>query len=266
MSIDTLTDMVRNHKIHAYTLDTNVVEHHGFRFKSLPLSAVTEYGELNFLLTDVVCKEIQRHYLEPTRQRIQQAISVLKKHSGQTNELTAPVGLLGNIDFGKILPLHCSEFFSRASDILTATDHVDIDQVLTNYFEIKPPFAEGNKKTEFPDAIALSTLENWAKEESKTVLVVTADKGWVEFCKESSCLYSFEGIAKHADTSNKKVLELALSILQSLRVDDYEHLMQFKTLLKDHEELREPKVSVKVKTIEAQSGRELSAATAVTRH
>lgn len=43
------------------------------------------------------------------------------------------------------------------------------------YFARKPPFGDGKKKAEFPDAFTLSLLSEWGKAESKTVLVASSD-------------------------------------------------------------------------------------------
>ena len=52
------------------------------------------------------------------------------------------------------------------------------------YFSPETPFEEG-KKHEFPDAIALITLEDWAKTNGKNLLAITRDKGWIAFCEKS---------------------------------------------------------------------------------
>ena len=60
---------------------------------------------------------------------------------------------------------------------------------LKGYFETKPPFEEKkDKKSEFPDAIALSSLENYAKEKGIRILIVSEDNGWEAFSNGSQHL------------------------------------------------------------------------------
>ena len=55
--------------------------------------------------------------------------------------------------------------------------------MLDGYFGLKPPFEE-KKKSEFPDAIALNALRNYASSTRQRLLVVSKDKGWHAFCAQ----------------------------------------------------------------------------------
>ena len=49
-----------------------------------------------------------------------------------------------------------------------------------------PPFEEPDKKKhEFPDAIALLSLEEWAEVNKTRILAVSCDRGWAAFAAES---------------------------------------------------------------------------------
>ena len=70
--------------------------------------------------------------------------------------------------------------------IVPANSNIDISELVDRYFYSRPPFAEsGQKKNEFPDAIALMTLEGWAKQNNKKIIAVSIDKDWHEFGKKS---------------------------------------------------------------------------------
>jgi predicted nucleic acid-binding protein len=58
---------------------------------------------------------------------------------------------------------------------------IDIDndstgKIFLDYFERNPPFSEGKKKSEFPDAFVLNSLENWCKKFKKTTYIIADDK------------------------------------------------------------------------------------------
>jgi hypothetical protein len=86
---------------------------------------------------------------------------------------------------------------SRIEDFLAATGAVvamtrdanALEEVLTRYFDTKPPFAKKeSKRHEFPDAFALLTLENWAAANSTLVLVVSHDNDWNTYIEASDRL------------------------------------------------------------------------------
>lgn len=75
---------------------------------------------------------------------------------------------------------------NTGAEIIPASGHVELDDVIKKYFNSEPPFSEsGKKKSEFPDAIALMSLETWAKENHIKLLAVSDDKDWETFGRKS---------------------------------------------------------------------------------
>jgi PIN domain len=71
-----------------------------------------------------------------------------------------------------------------------------ISDLIQKYFQAKPPFSEtGKKKNEFPDAIALMSLETWANKNQTKIIVVTSDNDWKNFCKSSERLLAIDDFA-----------------------------------------------------------------------
>ncbi|MGB3465576.1 MAG: PIN domain-containing protein [Cyclobacteriaceae bacterium] len=52
----------------------------------------------------------------------------------------------------------------------------DVKEVLEDYFSIKPPFKEGLKKSEFPDALSLNTIKKWSTQTSNSTIHLSNDK------------------------------------------------------------------------------------------
>jgi hypothetical protein len=90
-----------------------------------------------------------------------------------------------------------SDFITRCdAQLIEAQTTLDIPELLMRYFNVQPPFESStDKKSEFPDAIALLSLQAWAKEEGIAVLFVTKDKGCKSFCKGSDQLYSVDTLS-----------------------------------------------------------------------
>ena len=75
---------------------------------------------------------------------------------------------------------------STGALVLETGDYVSVSDLLKKYFANEPPFAEsGKKKHEFPDAIVLMAVEEWANENDTSVLAIAKDDDWEEYCKQS---------------------------------------------------------------------------------
>ncbi len=80
--------------------------------------------------------------------------------------------------------------------IIEAQDHVKIHDLIQMYFNSEAPFqATGKKKCEFPDAIALMSLEALAKNSETKILVVSSDNDWKNFCQKSENLEIIDNLA-----------------------------------------------------------------------
>jgi hypothetical protein len=86
------------------------------------------------------------------------------------------------------------------------------------YFETKAPF-EGakDKKSEFPDAIALISLENWAEENGLNLIAVSADKGWKAFSDNSTRIKVIDNLP--AAMAIFQPHNQVRSIIEHIRVD-----------------------------------------------
>ena len=51
----------------------------------------------------------------------------------------------------------------------------DLNTIIDDYFESRPPFGAGRKKSEFPDAIVISMLSAWCKTTKQSVYIVSED-------------------------------------------------------------------------------------------
>lgn len=61
-------------------------------------------------------------------------------------------------------------------EIIKPNKEFDISQILDNYFKNNPPFSNGNKKHEFPDAISFKIAEDYLKSKNQTGVYLTVDK------------------------------------------------------------------------------------------
>ncbi len=76
--------------------------------------------------------------------------------------------------------------YETGAEPLDCGEYVTVSVLLKQYFSNQPPFAEtGKKKNEFPDAIILMAIEEWAERMDKSVLAVAKDDDWKRYCETS---------------------------------------------------------------------------------
>ena len=68
---------------------------------------------------------------------------------------------------------------------VVSVEHANIGDLVRRYFDRSAPFGASGKKHEFPDAIALLSLEQWAEKEQKKILAVSEDSDWAGFARRS---------------------------------------------------------------------------------
>lgn len=63
--------------------------------------------------------------------------------------------------------------------------NIDLQSIVNNYFEKNPPFSD-KKKSEFPDAIVLKSLELWCEENNQKCIILSKDNDFIRY--KSDCL------------------------------------------------------------------------------
>jgi hypothetical protein len=72
----------------------------------------------------------------------------------------------------------------------------DVEEVLDDYFAGAPPFGEGKKKSEFPDAFVVSSLLAWLRPARPKMYVVGKDPDMVKFCESRTELIQLDSVAE----------------------------------------------------------------------
>lgn len=199
-------------------IDTQSFVGHGLNFQHSALKAfqaLCEKNRLYHITTTVVKREVESQITES----IHEALSALKTFrrkarvlAGAKNE--AMLALFTEVDDAHILKESIevfSEFLrSTKANVLTLSG-TNPENVLDRYFEKKPPFGDGKKKAEFPDAFSLSALEQYAETEKEKIYVVSDDADLVHACTGHKYLVAINTLDKLLDTYNTH--ESALSDL-----------------------------------------------------
>jgi hypothetical protein len=196
----------------ALCLDTSVFDGYGIALEKGWLEQLEQFAEspVKFLQSEIVHFELEGHLakkITATRTAIEKALkdasndllisdSVIDRTKG---------ALIGQQTDRQIAKSRLHQFYERTHAEIAPANIADMDTVVDMYFKLKAPFEE-KKKAEFPDAIALVSLERWAELNKLKILVVSYDSGWEEYCATSErldCVKDLKAALTHFQPHHK---------------------------------------------------------------
>ncbi|MEZ8314260.1 PIN domain-containing protein [Vibrio splendidus] len=190
-------------------IDTEYFVKSNLNFSSRPfvtLQDLCKRDELRYILTSVVEQEVENK-IETS---IKDALNALQSFRKKASILSTIEDPLLTSFFNEV---KYEEAYEKASLIFSQYnkdcnyEYVESDQICTEellelYFSKLPPFGEGKKKSEFPDAISLLSLESFLGEGEK-IYVISADKDLKNYCEGNQRLISVDSLEKLLDTYNQ---------------------------------------------------------------
>lgn len=186
-------------------IDTQYFVKSGLHFDYPALKSFRKYCETNELFhitTSVVQREVKVKIEDSVKEALG-AINTFRRKARLLSSLEDEQiqGLFAEITEAEIYKKSFEvfdEFLNGCSTEVIDASQVDAEEILTLYFEIKPPFGEGKKKSEFPDALSLLSLKTYLDEEEK-IYVVSDDSDLKVFCETDPQLISVESLDKLLD-------------------------------------------------------------------
>lgn len=187
----------------AITLDTSIFDRNNLNFESGLLKHLKQfrYGSTKLIISDIVYKEVMNHLKKKTTNSVTELENALNQiripwlvDEKTLNEVK--LLLIGNNSADSISKIRLQAFINETNaEVIEAGKLIDVQNLIDRYFDVMPPFEEtGKKKNEFPDAIALLTIDAWANNKNTKVLVITTDKGWKDYCDKSERLVALEDL------------------------------------------------------------------------
>lgn len=191
--------------IGAISVDTCIFTENGYRFDTGILKHLEQFKDNPFKLvfSEMTLKEIRGHVniiLEEAKTKLITALRGVGKHWAfpESKQESVTNELLGPETTKEAASKRLIDFANRCGvQLLEAQSTLDITELLKLYFNVQPPFeTSAEKKSEFPDAIALLSLQAWAKKEGTAILFVTKDNGCKRFCQDSEYLYAIDSLSE----------------------------------------------------------------------
>ena len=188
----------------AFTIDTCVFERHGVALEKGLLKQLEQFsgGPVSFILADIIDYELTSHLsdkIKTAREKVSHAVraSAEQQLSSQIQNENARALLFGEGNDEDIAKKRISEFYIKSGAQIVATEnYADVSRLIRMYFYSNPPFDNaGKKKHEFPDALALLSLEKWAQDNNTRLLAVSTDNGWKQFADTSDYIDVNEDLA-----------------------------------------------------------------------
>lgn len=169
-------------------IDTNVFDQHAYHFASPTIQKfvdLTKAERFTLLLADPLEREIKRHISEKSR-----AVgSALKKICGEAPLIYrwphwpgAKAAANAATDIEKTTLADWESFLGNFTVEKLGYKGIDLEQIMESYDQQQPPFGEGKKRKEFPDAFAVAAVVAYSKANKTQVAVVSADPDMKKAC------------------------------------------------------------------------------------
>lgn len=215
----------------AVTIDTNILDAAKYDLsESSTLQLLKNYvdeGIIKVVLSNIVVRESKKHLAKQVNKVCGIARRLRKEVLQESTEhLISHIGLkrLLEIDGDKrTLIIKSEELFDKFIREINAeilgTDLINLDGIIDDYFEINPPFEEGEKKRkEFPDAFIADQIKKRFGV-TEEVAIVSNDNGFKRACQQTQNHYFFSSLGALFDTINKERDEYAetISIIEELQ-------------------------------------------------
>ncbi|MDD3029391.1 MAG: PIN domain-containing protein [Alphaproteobacteria bacterium] len=221
-------------KYDAITLDANIFTQNGNYLEGGLLGQLEQFkqGSVQFVLSEIVYREVLKHITDGYNEAwagLEKALKQNHKHK-----------LLSDGSFEKMKAVTSAEkspeeaaknrlqsFIDRTGATIIKGDGAKICDLVRMYFDVSPPFENNEKKRkEFPDAIALLSLEKWADENNKKILAITGDKGWTGYADKSKSIdaqidlgSAFEELQLHVEKAKVFVATFLSELVQGKHPD-----------------------------------------------
>jgi hypothetical protein len=223
----------------AVTVDTNIFDQKKLNLERGMLAQFKQFkeGSAKLILSEIVFREVHRHLTNQAAKAKQELKSAIRQSglAGLVDERT--LNALREIDENCLEPREAGSNGLRrwaeatGCEIVPAED-ANMKRLIKMYFVPEAPFENAEKKKyEFPDAIALITLEDWAKRNQKKVLAITQDGGWIAFAKNSDWIdtetdlsSALQRFQKHTESARQVVASLLSAIDRGQRKDVLEEI------------------------------------------
>jgi predicted nucleic acid-binding protein len=205
-------------------VDTSVFIGKNYQYEHpsfIALKEAVSAGRANLLITDITIEEVTAH-IDNDVSESSQALKKVRSAAKILRNIATPNNSAIFIDIDRKsvseeLNKQFRQFLTDARAAIVPVSEANTRFVFDCYFKRAAPFGEGKKKSEFPDAFALSALNEWAKSMQEDVFVVSQDsdmKGVEVDFPRLSTLRSLEDFLGKVTSYFEELAPLAKKLLE----------------------------------------------------
>ncbi len=222
-TLDEIKALIAAGEILAITMDTSVFDKFGCNLEYKALTAVEQFKgkDISFVLSPVTTGEVRNHIAKAVAEAATKAKAGINQffkasHSSmKANDIANDLGI--DVDPFEIADEQIAEYLERVGATLIS-NQAESTELLRRYFGVLPPFGKSSeKKSEFPDAIALLSLEKWARANDTLVLAVCRDGDWESFASDSNEIIHIDDLSAALGLFNDQESVIAARVVSSIR-------------------------------------------------
>jgi PIN domain len=160
------------------------------------LRSAVAAGHLHVFSTEVTRREVERHVRERAA-KLHERLESVRRDSFVRNLTRPPFDALHAAptrqDIEKALLDQLADCWSDLRTTTLPIAGANVTTILDDYFNARPPFGPGKKKSEFPDAFAAQALQAWCRQNEQPMHVISGDGDWKAVCDAvPSLIHKFE--------------------------------------------------------------------------
>ncbi|HIF9068061.1 TPA: PIN domain-containing protein [Photobacterium damselae] len=221
----------------AITIDNASLKGEGYRFYEGILKQMRQFKDspVQVIQTDIVHNEAIKHIgqeISNTRSSIERALRSANKQLKINPAQIDQARELLSVDGGEleIADQRLQKYYEWiGGKVISSRDYADLSLLMELYFETEAPFETGkDKKNEFPDAIALLSVEGWAEANDLNVIAVSQDKGWTNYSENSERITVVSSLSAALEKfqPHNEVANIIASIREDSLLDEPNHILE----------------------------------------
>ncbi len=213
----------------AVTIDTNILDAAKYDLsEGSTLQLLKNYvdeGVIKVVLSNIVVRESKKHLAK----QVNKVCGIARKLRTEvlqesTEHLVNHIGLNRLLEIAKDKSTLIEKsyelfdnFIREINAEILGTDLINLDRIIDDYFEINPPFEEGEKKRkEFPDAFIANQIRKRFGE-IEDVAIVSNDNGFKRACQKTQNHFFFSSLGALFDTINKEKEEAYTETINTIK-------------------------------------------------
>lgn len=200
----------------AVTIDTNILYATKYDLSEgntlQTLKNYVDEGTIKVVLSNIVVRESKKHLAK----QVNKVCGIARKLRTEVLQESTE-HLINNIGLNRLLEISkdkktlikkseelLDNFIQEMNAEILGTDLINLDEIIDDYFEVNPPFEEGEKKRkEFPDAFIANQIRNRFGE-IEDVAIISNDKGFRTACLKTPNHFFFSSLGELFNTINKE--------------------------------------------------------------